>query len=168
MPKGVAPLLSIGGLDSLPPPPASGRAISVVPRSHPGALRALAAHFAAVTQPSQHPTLLGRVQVNGNYSFSLSPTFSQSRQLQQGPRDSIVSFRAVGLKPLPLSVPSSFNCTSCYFPHYYAFMLSEIGCWKSMHFSDSSFPKAHLLSQQPDKSSFTQHNLAHVLAQPAT
>lgn len=85
--------------------------------------------------------------------------FSQSRQQQQGPHDSMVSFQVMGLKPLPLSVPSSFDSTSCYFPHYYAFMPPEIGCWKSMYFSDPSFPKAHLRFQWPDRYSFTQHNL---------
>lgn len=159
----ISSLLSTGGWDSLLPL-ALRWAVSMVPMS-PLELM--------LSQP-QTPPCCCLSDMTAPYTSSQGASkwqplfflpFFQSRQLQQGPHDSMVSFWVMSLKPLPLSAPFIFNSTSFYFPHHSAFMPSETGCWKSMYVSDSSFPKPHLPSQRSDRYSITQHNLSLDLTQ---
>lgn len=155
----ISSVLSTGGWDSLHPPLALRWAVSMVPMS-PSELM--------LSQP-QTPPCCCLPDMTAPYTSSQGASkwqplfflpFSQIRQLQQRPHDSMVSLWVMGLKPLPLSVPFIFNSTSFYFPHCSAFMPSETGCWKSMYVSDSSFAKAQLPSQRSDRDSFTQHSLS--------
>lgn len=154
------PFPFIGWWDCLPPSLAQEWAVTMVPRVplsadtyQPQSLPCCC--LPAITVP--YNSIKGASKWQLLFLSLLS--FSQSRQQQQGPHDSMFFFWAMGLRPLPLSLPSSFDATLCYFLHYYPFMPPETGYWKSIYCTDSSFPKAHLPSWQPSRYSFTQYNL---------